>query len=74
MAVTTVNTLRMKFKDSNDESVIFSYSPAKANPTPANVRSLMQGIITNNAIFQETPATMVSAEIVAKTTTDIDIS
>lgn len=74
MATTTINTLRMKFKDSNDTAIWFSYARVKANPTSAQVKALMQGIITNNAIFQKTPSTMVAAEIVAKTTTDIDLS
>ncbi len=71
---TTTNKLQLKFTDSNDKNISFNYSHAKANPTAANVKSLMQGIITNNAIFQKTPSAMVAANLITTTTTSIDIS
>lgn len=73
MSVTT-HKLQLGFLDTNSENVTFNYSHAKNNPASADVKALMQGMITNNAIWQKNPATMSSATLVTTTKTAIDIS
>lgn len=70
----TNRKLQLKFKDTNDENVTFTFAHIKANPARTDVKALMSGMIANNAIWQKSPATETSATLVTTTTSAIDIS
>lgn len=70
----TTRELRLNFAKSNGNDMSLVYRYVKENVSKANVKSLMQGIVANGAIFENTPATIKSAKHVETTTTDIDLS
>ncbi len=72
MATSRQLVLNFKKSNGNDMSLVYNY--VKENVSNAAVKSLMQGIVANGAIFENTPATIRSAKHVEKTTTDIDLS
>lgn len=76
MATETYSSLRLKFQDANEEAVTFTYKYCKPANTisGSDVKALMQGMITNNTIWQKTPVTINSATVITRSTTDIDIS
>ena len=66
--------LVLGFKTSNDKNVIFSFNYAKPSATAAQVKNLMNGIITNGSIFTNVPVTAVSATQVVTEENEYDLS
>lgn len=66
--------LVLGFKTSNDKNVIFSFNHAKPSATAAQVKNLMNGIITNGSIFTNVPVTAVSATKVVTEESEYDLS
>ncbi len=66
--------LVLRFKTSNDKNVIFSFNYAKSSATTAQVKNLMNGIITNGSIFTNVPVTAVSATQVVTEENEYDLS
>lgn len=54
--------------------VKFNYKYADPEMTEANVKALMQGLITNGSIFENPPLEAVSAKLVTTTEDDFDLS
>lgn len=65
-------TLRLGFRDAGGEAMTYNYKYADVTKA-ANVRPLMEGIIANNTIFTNPPATIDFAEYVVTTTTPITL-
>lgn len=75
MATTTSSRLVCKFKNLEGKALSKSFNHAKADVTAANVKALMNAIITNGQdVFNDVPTQKTSAQVVTTTTTDIDIS
>lgn len=70
----TVTRLAMSFTKSNGDPVTMSYNYAKPTATNAQIKALMQGIITNGSIFKNVPAYIKSAEFITTDKTAIDLS
>lgn len=70
----TSTKISLNFAKSNGNTMNLSYNYARQDVSNANVKSLMQGIVTNGAIFENTPATIRSAKIITTDTTDVDLS
>ncbi|MBR1486952.1 MAG: DUF2922 domain-containing protein [Synergistaceae bacterium] len=66
--------LSLTFARSTGESVTFTYNHAKKEAGAANVKSLMEGIIANNAIFEKAPVSIKSAKFVTVEETAVDLS
>ena len=66
--------LSLTFGQSSGDSVTYSYKNAKPTAGSANVKSLMEGMIANNAIFEKAPATMKSAKFTVTEETAVDLS
>ncbi|MBR1487158.1 MAG: DUF2922 family protein [Synergistaceae bacterium] len=66
--------LSMTFGRSSGDSVTFAYANAKATAGAANVKSLMEGMIANNAIFAKTPVTIKNAKFIVTEETAVDLS
>ncbi|MBQ4418540.1 MAG: DUF2922 family protein [Synergistaceae bacterium] len=74
MATVTSSRLVCKFKDLAGNAVNKSFNHANASATAANVKALMNAIITNgDDVFNDVPTQKVSAQMITTTTTDIDI-
>ena len=65
--------LVMTFAGYNGD-VTFSYGYAKESATTNQVKSLMNGLITNGSIFFDPPLTMKSAKMVITNTDEYDLS
>ena len=50
------------FKTSNDKTISMTFNYAKSNATTANVKTLMNTIIANGAIFANVPVYSISAK------------
>lgn len=71
---TTVK-LALTFQKANGNSMSLNFNNIdRTKATSTNVKTLMQTIITNGAIYENVPVTAVSAKIVETETTDIDLS
>ena len=70
----TSTKLSLNFAKSNGNSMNLSYSYARQDASNANIKALMQGIVANGAIFENTPAAIRSAKIITTETTDVDLS
>ena len=70
----TTRQLQLNFAKSNGNNMSLVYNYVKETVSASAVKSLMQGIVANGAIFENTPATIRSAKHIEKTTTDIDLS
>ena len=70
----TSTKLSLNFAKSNGKSMNLSYSYARQDVSNANIKALMQGIVANGAIFENTPAAINSAKIITTETTDVDLS
>ena len=66
--------LKLAFKGSGDKKVNFSYPDADGAATATQVKTLMQGMITNKDIFAEQPHTMESATFVTTTYVPVDLN
>ena len=54
--------LELEFETSSGGKMILTYNYAKPSAGLANIKALMNGIITNKDIFARQPATAVSAK------------
>ena len=70
----TTKKLQLNFAKSNGNNISFAYSNIASNPSSANVKLLMEGMVANGAIFQNQPASIRSAKFIETSTTDIDLS
>lgn len=66
-------TLRMAFKTSDDENWTLNLRYAKAGLTATEVQTAMQALI-NHPVFLAAPATIVGAEVVEQTVTELAVS
>jgi hypothetical protein len=67
-------SLNLKFNASGDKKVSMTYPYADASCGDTPVKTLMQAIVTNNAIFAEPPLTLAAAEFVTRTSTPVNLS
>ena len=65
----TTMTLRTKFKDAGGDNMTINFPYADEDTEDADVKALMNGIITNKALWEK-----VSAEMISTTTVEFDIS
>ena len=74
MATTTTSRLVCKFKNLEGKAINKSFNYANASATAANVKALMNAIITNgDDVFNDVPTQKTSAQMITITTTDIDV-
>lgn len=73
-ANTTATKLVLNFLKSNGDKISYTYQNAKNNVTAANVKSLMEGMVTNGDIYEKVPAAILSAKLVTTEETVIDLS
>ena len=66
--------LSLTFAKDNGEAVTFTYSHAKKTASAANVKSLMEGMVANGAIFEKAPAAVKSAKFITVEETAVDLS
>lgn len=66
--------LVLGFESSSGKSITLTYKYAKPSATLANVRALMNGIISNGSIFDSVPATSKSAKTVTTSENVYDLS
>ena len=71
---TTTYSLQLNFKDNNNDKLVFSYPHAKSTASASDVKALMQGMITNNSIWQKNPNTISSAKLISRTVSEFDLS
>ncbi|MDR2175692.1 MAG: DUF2922 domain-containing protein [Synergistaceae bacterium] len=67
-------SLNLKFNASGDKKVSMTYPYADASCGDASVKSLMNAIVTNSAIFAEPPLALAAAEFVTRTVIPVDLS
>ena len=65
--------LVLEFEGTSGE-VKFNYNYANPSASTANIKALVNGIITNGSIFENPPTKAVSAKIVTTTEDIIDIT
>ena len=68
------NRLVLEFYDSNRGTITMTYNHADEDVTTANVRALVNAIITNGSIFQTSPITAKSAKLVVSTESEFQLS
>jgi len=66
--------LSLTFAKDNGEALTFTYAHAKKTASAANVKSLMEGMVANGAIFEKAPVTIKSAKIINVEETAVDLS
>lgn len=71
MATTT--KAKMTFYDAEGLERTYTYSHVKSNAAPADVKALMQAMITNTSILLRTLASIKEAELVTTTTTTLTL-
>ena len=59
--------LKLYFTGAGDRKINFSLPYADASATAADVKALMQGMITNGDIYSDAPLAIVKAEFVGRT-------
>ena len=72
MATTT--KIVLDFAKANGSTCTQTYEHARQDVSNANIKSLMQGIVANGAIFTNVPVAIKAAKIVTTDTTDVDLS
>ena len=70
----TVCRLVLEFQDSYGDTIVHTFPSAKAGVTAAQVKNLMDTIISNGSIFKNVPATKVSAKIVITSENNFSLS
>jgi len=70
----TATVLKLYFAKANGNEMSMTVKYADPEASNVNIKTLMQGIIANGAIFENTPVAIKSAKIVTTTTTDVDLS
>lgn len=66
--------LVMTFLSADGKNLQFSYKYANDEASNATINALMNGIITNGAIFARVPAAKKSAKVVITNEQDVEIS
>ena len=66
--------LVLAFETSSGSTTSFTFSYAKPSATVAQVKALMNSMITNGATFQNVPVTSKSAKLVTTTEQEYDLS
>ena len=66
--------LKLVFRGSADKKVNFNYPDADGAATETQVKTLMQGMISNKEIFAEQPLTMESATFVTTTSVSVNLN
>lgn len=67
--------LKMTFTcEGGTGKVAYTYKYADPEVTEANVKALVNALITNGSIFAKPPLTALGAELIVTTTTEYDIS
>ena len=66
--------LVLEFQDSLGDTIVHTFPYAKAGVTAAQVKTLMDTIISNGSIFYSKPATKVSAKIIFTTESNFSLS
>ena len=67
-------TLRLTFAGLSDKNVVFNFPHANAEASAAQVKSLMQIIVTNGEIYSEEPLSLSSAEFRTVSVVPINIA
>lgn len=70
----TSTKIVLNFAKANGNDMSLSYAYARQDVSNASIKSLMQGIVANGAIFENVPVAIRSAKIVTTDTTDVDLS
>lgn len=73
MAATVVTKLRLKFKDSSDDSFYMNINHADDEATPADVKALGQGIVTNKLLWERSPVSFEAADFITTETTPVTL-
>jgi hypothetical protein len=73
MATSTTN-MRLVFESGSGNKISITYPYVDPDVDPDDVVALMEAIIENNDIYVEPPVKGVGAELIAKNTTEIDVS
>ena len=66
--------LELKFLTSEEKTVTVNFKYAKPSATVAQVKALMNAMITNTAVFEYTLVSMQSAKTITTTETAFDLS
>lgn len=69
-----INKLTLTFGTADGKSATMSYKYVKSDITSANVKALINAILTNGVIFASNPVTAKGAKLVQTEETAIDIS
>jgi hypothetical protein len=64
----------MVFKSATDNNLSFSFPYADSTAEATDVKALATAMITNKAIYAEPPVSVVGAEFVTTSKSDIDLS
>jgi hypothetical protein len=67
-------SLSLKFSASGDKNVSMTYPYVDTACGDAQVKTLMQTIVTNNAIFAEAPLALAEANFVVRSVIPVDLS
>ncbi|MDR1376679.1 MAG: DUF2922 domain-containing protein [Synergistaceae bacterium] len=67
-------SLSLQFNAAGDKKVSMNYPYADPASGSAQVKALMQSIVSNNAIFVEPPLALAAAEFVTRTVASVDLS
>ena len=74
MAVTTSSKITMQFLDTDEKKYSVTLSNAKSDATAAQVKNLMDTMITKAEIFQRQPYAKTGAKIITVTETDLEVT
>ena len=66
--------LVLAFETSDARTATFTFNYAKPSATAAQVKTLMQTMITNNVLYETAPVVMKSAKTVTTSETAYDLS
>jgi hypothetical protein len=67
-------SLNLKFSAFGGKKISMSFPHADSACGDAQVKTLMQSIVSNNAIYAEAPVALTAAEFVTRTIIPVDLS
>ena len=67
-------TLRCVFGGAGDKKITMTWGSADQTASAAQIKALMQVIVSNGEIFAEVPTSIIGAEFVARQVTPINVS
>ena len=73
MAATATTKLRLKFKDSSDDSFYMNINHADDEATASDVKALGNGIVTGKLLWERSPVSFEAADFVTTEITPINI-